>query len=89
MSGPHGQALCGMNSDPLELALREVTDTKRLLEALITSSETFDYGRAKATLQELNVKVRTLSRMQTEFLDGRPAIPERIIPFPGPSRFQA
>ena len=89
MSRPHGQAFCGMNSDPLELALREVTDTKRLLEALITSSESFDYRRAKATLQELNVKVRTLSRMQAEFIGGRGLAPERIIPFPGPTRFQA
>lgn len=36
-----------MKSDPVELALREITDTKRLVKSLLTSSETFDYIRAR------------------------------------------
>lgn len=75
-----------MNPDPLELALREVSDTKRLLEILITSSETFDYVRAKATLEELQVKVRTLSRYQAELSTRQQISPRRIIPFPAPGQ---
>jgi hypothetical protein len=71
-----------MNCDPLEVALREVTDTKRLLDALITSSESFDYLRAKATLEELRLKVRVLSRVQAELSACQVAIPDHIIPFP-------
>lgn len=55
-----------MNSDPLSIALREVTDCKRLLETLITSSETFDYPKAKLALKQLNRKVRELGKLQTD-----------------------
>jgi len=55
-----------MNPDPLSVALREVTDCKRLLETLITSSETFDYPKAKVALKQLNRKVRELAKLQTE-----------------------
>jgi hypothetical protein len=72
--------------DPLTAALREVTDTKRLLEALIISSESFDYPRAKATLQELNGKIRTLGKMQAELSGGQQVPSERVIPFPVPIR---
>ena len=41
-----------MISDPLDIALREVAETKYLLQAFITSSESFDHLRAKATLQD-------------------------------------
>jgi hypothetical protein len=71
-----------MNSDPLDLAIREVTDAKRLLDALITSSESFDYPRAKATLEELRLKVRVLGRVQAELAAGRGPASARIIPFP-------
>ena len=55
-----------MNLDPLSIALREVTDCKRLLETLITSSETFDYPKAKVALKQLNRKVRELGKVRTE-----------------------
>lgn len=71
-----------MNCDPLEIALREVTDTKRLLDALITSSESFDYVRAKATLEELRLKVRVLSRVQADLGARQTPLPDHIIPFP-------
>lgn len=71
-----------MNSDPLEIALREITDAKRLLEALIRSSESFDYFQAKATLEELRVKVRVLARTQADLRNERPVLPDGIIPFP-------
>ncbi|MHC1766394.1 MAG: hypothetical protein AB9869_19190 [Verrucomicrobiia bacterium] len=71
-----------MNPDPLRIALREIADTKRLLESLITASESFDYFRAKAVLQELRLKVRTLGRFETELSTQQPVDPERIIRFP-------
>jgi len=55
-----------MNPDPLSVALREVTDCKRLLETLITSSETFDYPKAKVALRQINLKVRELGKLQTQ-----------------------
>ena len=71
-----------MNSDPVELALREVTETKRLLEALILSSESFDYPRAKVTLQELQLKIQSLGRVAAELADRRDRMANCIIPFP-------
>ena len=56
-----------MNPDPLSVALREVTDCKRLLETLITSSETFDYPKAKVALKQINRKVKELGKLQTQW----------------------
>jgi len=55
-----------MKSDPLTTALRSVAETKHLLEALLVSSETFDYAKAKKTLGLLNRKVKELDRLQAE-----------------------
>ena len=55
-----------MKSDPLTTALRSVAETKHLLEALLVSSETFDYAKAKNTLGLLNRKVKELDRLQAE-----------------------
>jgi hypothetical protein len=76
-----------MIADPLDVALREVTETKRLLESLLTSSESFDYIRAKAILAELRVKVRVLGRTQAELATRQSAGPRIIVPFP--PRFHA
>ena len=51
-------------NDPLALALREISETRRLLEALITSSESFDYPKARVALRELNRKVRDLAKIE-------------------------
>ena len=56
-----------MNPDPLSVALREVTECKRLLETLVTSSETFDYPKAKVALKQINRKVRELGKLQTQW----------------------
>ncbi|MCI0352867.1 MAG: hypothetical protein L0Z53_25885 [Acidobacteriales bacterium] len=53
-----------MAIDPLSLALHEITETKRLLETLITSSESFDYPKAKVTLKHLERKVRELGKLR-------------------------
>jgi hypothetical protein len=71
-----------MNSDPVDVALREITDTKRLLEALLTSSERFDYQRAKATVEELRLKIRVLGRLELSLMAARSPARDRIIPFP-------
>jgi hypothetical protein len=71
-----------ISSEPMEIALREITDTKRLLEGLITSSQSFDYVRAKATFEELRLKVKVLGRFQAELIAQQPPVSEHIIPFP-------
>jgi hypothetical protein len=53
-----------MNLDPVDLALRHVSETKNLLETLITSSESFDYQKAKLTLKELEKKSRELGKVK-------------------------
>jgi len=55
-----------MNNDPLGLALQEITETKTLLERLITSSESFDYLQARVALKTLNRKMRQLGRLQSK-----------------------
>ena len=55
-----------MNVDPVSLALQNITETKRLLETLINSSESFDYVKAKATLELLDKKVKHLAKVQTQ-----------------------
>jgi len=54
-----------MNSDPIEIALRHVSEAKHLLETLITSSESFDYPKAKLALQRLEKKARELAKVQS------------------------
>jgi hypothetical protein len=55
-----------MNVDPVSLALQNITETKRLLETLVTSSESFDYFKAKATLALLDKKVKHLAQVQAQ-----------------------
>jgi hypothetical protein len=56
-----------MKIDPLTTALKQVTETHQILESLITSSESFDYPRAKGALRKLTLKMRELSRLREEF----------------------
>ena len=56
-----------MNVDPLSLALVEIAETKNLLEGLITSSESFDYVKAKNALKKLNRKLRDLGKLQSKY----------------------
>jgi len=53
-----------MKSDPADLALREITETKGLLEAILTSDDSFNYLLAKRVLSELQLKLRVLGRVQ-------------------------
>jgi len=58
-----------MNLDPLSRALQEITETRRLLETLITSSESFDYPKAKIALRQLGRKVRDLRKHEAVLQD--------------------
>ena len=64
-------------NDPLAVALQHLTETRRILETLITSSETFDYPKAKVALRELNRKVRDLAKLEGRLLvDLKPSDPK-------------
>lgn len=76
-----------MNPEPVIVAFREVAETRHLLETLITSSESFDYFRAKAVLLQLREKVRVLAALQAELSShASPSASGCIIPFPLPQR---
>ena len=71
-----------MNSDPIDIALRNISETRQMLERLITSSESFDYVQAKAALQELQKKVKTLAHLQNELTARRNRTPNiRVVDF--------
>jgi hypothetical protein len=75
--------------EPLSLAIKEISETRRLLEELITSSESFDYPKAKLALKELQRKERELAKVQArlEKVPGtRPNI--QLVDFSGPSNLQ-
>ena len=55
-----------MKFDPLTTALRSVAETKHLVEALIVSSESFNYPKAKKTVALLQRKIKQLGRLQSE-----------------------
>ena len=71
-----------MNLDPIDVALRHVSETRNLLDTLITSSETFDYPRAKAALRELNKKARELSKLCTALEMQRMPMPANVLRLP-------
>ena len=55
-----------MNGNPIDLALQHISETRHLLDALLTSSEQFDYPKAKVALLALHKKSRELTRLQAE-----------------------
>jgi cytochrome c556 len=60
-----------MSCNPVDVALKEISETKNLLESLITSSESFDYPKAKQALKQLQRKVRDLSKAQAQLEKNR------------------
>jgi hypothetical protein len=71
-----------MTPDPLSIALQEITEARRLLETLITSSESFDYPKAKVTLQQLTRKVRELRKHEAQLQAQIPVGPKiRVVDF--------
>jgi hypothetical protein len=71
-------------TDPVNLSLKEITETKHLLETLITSSESFDYVGAKAALQQLREKVRILGKFQADLFQQQQQLvrENRVVQFP-------
>jgi hypothetical protein len=61
--------------EPVSLALKEVTETRRLLELLITSSESFDYATAKLALAQLQQKTRHLASLEGRLRQYLPLAP--------------
>jgi hypothetical protein len=66
--------------DPLVMALQKIVESKRLLEDLVTSSESFDYRKAKVTLKSLEEMIRTLSKAQAELSVQSPLQPRTKMP---------
>jgi hypothetical protein len=46
--------------DPVRLALRTISETRRIVEEVVTSSESFNYPKAKEGLKELQRMIREL-----------------------------
>ena len=63
------------------MAIRKISETRNLLSVVVTSSESFDYPKAKSALADLELKIRELGRLQSklELLNTRPR--EVVIPF--------
>jgi hypothetical protein len=59
-----------MSNDPIDIALKQIVETRDLLETLILSSEQFDYHGAKEALARLQRKVKDLAKCQAE-LEGQ------------------
>jgi hypothetical protein len=72
--------LAPMKSDPLALASRHVVETRDLLQSLITSSESFDYQRAKAVLKKLEKKARDLEKLQARLHPSSVSAPTNVYP---------
>jgi hypothetical protein len=53
--------------DPLSTALKQITETRDLVERLIISSESFDYPQAKLVLERLQKQVRELAKLQAKY----------------------
>jgi hypothetical protein len=67
-----------VNADSLDIALRNIAETRSLLENLITSSESFDYPKAKIALKALQKKTRDLARLQTELQESKKAAASNV-----------
>ena len=68
-----------MTGEPVDLALRHVSETKNLLETLITSSQSFDYPKAKLALKELQRKMRELARLQAQLQAQRASVAANVV----------
>ena len=71
-----------MNCNPIDVALQHVSETKHWLDALITSSESFDYPKAKLALQALQKKSRELGRLRAKLLSDLTDVPQNLLALP-------
>jgi hypothetical protein len=58
--------------DPLVIALQNIVQTRKLVEELVTSSESFDYRKAKAAIKSLQQMSRSLSKAQAALSNQTP-----------------
>ena len=58
------------------LTLRAISEARRILEEVVTSSESFNYPKAKSGLEELQRMIRILGREEARLR----ASPKQIIP---------
>lgn len=56
-----------MNNQPLAVALRELVETRKLVEGIVISSENFDYMKAKGAIATLERKIKRLGKLQAQF----------------------
>ncbi|MGV3773602.1 MAG: hypothetical protein ACO1QB_11915 [Verrucomicrobiales bacterium] len=70
---------------PLAVALQRITETRRIVEHLVTSSESFDYPAAKLALNRLQEQVRELQRFESHLAaklqDANSSSEAAILPF--------
>jgi hypothetical protein len=72
-----------MNCNPVDIALQHVSETKHLIDSLITSSESFDYPKAKLALAALAKKARELERVRAQLLaETSQAVPANVVVLP-------
>ena len=72
-----------MNCNPLDVALQHVSETKHLLAALITSSESFDYPKAKLALVALRKKTIELEQLRAQLIaDSSQTSPGNVVRLP-------
>ena len=75
---------------PTQLALRTISEARRILEEVVTSSESFNYPKAKQGLKELQRVIRELGREEARLRVGLPhklstlqSDHAKVLPFPG------
>ena len=72
-----------MHLNPVDIALQHVSETKNLLDALITSSESFDYRKAKSALKALQRKTHELGKLKVELqAQSMEIAPTNVLVFP-------
>ena len=71
-----------MTRNPIDVALQHVSETKHLIDALVTSSESFDYHKAKLALQALQKKSRELGKVRAKLVSDLADVPQNVVVFP-------
>ena len=61
-----------MNAERHEVAIRAVTETRRMLDLVLAPPNSFDYHLAKRAIGELQAKIRVLTRIWVEPPEAEP-----------------
>ncbi|MBM3835122.1 MAG: hypothetical protein FJ403_17985 [Verrucomicrobia bacterium] len=75
-----------MNDAPIDLALRHLSETRNILALLITSSESFDYPKAKEALGKLQRKMKELGDAQAALVTLWQPADNNVMPVRFPER---